>query len=139
MTVATYEHVCVMRRRMGMTPTNNTILSLKTDPIIGNCTGHPTPDMWYPEFPTGRPNKISTKVVAMQIKVAKSFCDTCPSKQRCLEAGNEPNDLPFGIWGGKLAGERILDMGYIRSDFARQSDLGRALDFHMRIKPYIEE
>jgi hypothetical protein len=47
----------------------------------------------------------------------------------------EPNDLPFGIWGGKLAGERIESLGYTRDDFALQTDEGRALDFYERMKP----
>jgi hypothetical protein len=79
------------------------------------------------------------KVIAERTIVAKTICNACPSKDRCLEFGNQPNDLPYGIWGGKIAGERILELGHTRSDFARQSDLGGALDFYERLKPYLEE
>jgi len=76
--------------------------------------------------------------IAERIITAKNICGSCPSKDRCLEFGNQPNDLPYGIWGGKMAGERILDLGYKRSELPLQSDLGKALDFYERMKPYME-
>lgn len=122
-----------------MTQTASTTHGLKTEPLVGNCTNHPNPDLWQPEFPNGRTSSRAMGYLVESINIAKSMCDTCPSKQRCLDIGSEPNDLPYGIWGGKLAGERILALGHVRSDFAKQSDLGRAMDFYERVKPYMEE
>lgn len=112
--------------------------SMKTEPLIGNCTKHPDPDLWSPELPNGRPNVRIMETIAERVITAKNICGSCTSRDRCLEFGNQPNDLPYGIWGGKMAGERILDLGYERSELPLQSDLGRALDFYERIKPYME-
>ena len=122
-----------------MTQTVSTTHGLKIEPLIGKCTNHDDPDLWQPEFPNGRPSMRALGTLVERINIAKRICDTCPSKQRCLEEGSSEKDLPFGIWGGKLAGERILALGHVRSDFAKQSDLGRAMDFHERVKPYLEE
>lgn len=112
--------------------------SMKTEPLIGNCTKHADPDLWSPELPNGRPNARIMETIAERVITAKNICGSCTSRDRCLEFGNQPNDLPYGIWGGKMAGERILDLGYERSELPLQSDLGRALDFYERIKPYME-
>ena len=108
---------------------------LMTSALIGNCTNHPYPDYWYPEFDNGRPSNTKMEALVNSIKIAKEECSTCPVAQDCLKQGMEPNDLPFGIWGGKLAGERIESLGYTRDDFALQTDEGRALDFYERMKP----
>ena len=109
------------------------------EPLVGNCTNHPDPDLWQPETPNGRPTKSMMNTLAKRVIEAKTICNSCPSRDRCLEFGNQPNDLPYGIWGGKMAGERILELGYIRSELPRQSDLGMAIDFYERLKPYMEE
>lgn len=112
--------------------------STMTEPLIGNCTNHVDPDLWQPEPPNGRPSVRMMGELAGRIVLAKTICGFCPSSDRCLEFGNQPNDLPYGIWGGKMAGERILDLGHKRSDLLPQSDLGKAIDFYERMKPYIE-
>ena len=109
-----------------------------TEPLVGNCTNHHDPDLWSPEPPNGRPSMRMMGVLTERIKIAKTICNACPSQDRCLEFGNQPNDLPYGIWGGKMAGERILELGYTREELPRQSDLGRAVDFYERMKPYME-
>lgn len=120
-------------------PTRLGMLSMKTEPLVGNCTNHVNPDLWHPEMPNGRPSKRVLDNLVEDILIAKEYCNTCPSKERCLEIGSQPKDLPYGIWGGKLAGERILALGHVRSDFAQQSELGRAMDFHEYITQYMEE
>ena len=120
------------------TPTCSMMGSSMTEPLVGNCTNHQDPDLWCPEPPNGRPTMRMMGELAERIITAKTICSTCPSKDRCLEFGNQPNDLPYGIWGGKMAGERILDLGHERSELPRQSELGKAIDFYERMKPYIE-
>lgn len=114
--------------------------SMMTEPLVGNCTNHADPDLWQPEpEQTGRPTMRAMGRLSERINIAKDICSSCPASQRCLEEGNNADNLPYGIWGGKMAGERILDLGYIRTDLARQSELGKAIDFYERLKPYIEE
>ena len=121
------------------TLTDYTMGSTMTEPLVGNCTNHPDPDLWQPEpEQTGRPTVAMMRRVSERVVIAKTICASCPSSQRCLEEGNSADNLPYGIWGGKMAGERILGMGTTRDMLARQSDLGKALDFYERMKPYIE-
>ena len=115
------------------------VTTTSTEPLTGNCTNHADPDLWQPEPENGRPSMRQLRILSERIVIAKTICNACPSIDRCLEEGNQLNDLPYGIWGGKMAGERILDLGYIRSDLPRQSDLGKAIDFYERMKPHIEE
>ena len=113
--------------------------SMMTEPLVGNCTNHPDPDLWQPEpEQTGRPTMRAMGRLSERINIAKAICSSCPASQRCLEEGNSADNLPYGIWGGKMAGERILDLGYVRSELARQSDLGKAIDFYERVKPHME-
>lgn len=124
---------------MVLTLTDYTMGSTMTEPLIGACYKNPDPDLWQPEPPNGRPSERMMRTIAVRVLDAKTICNDCPEQKRCLEFGNEPNDLPYGIWGGKMAGERILDMGITRDMLPRQSDLGKALDFYERMKPYLEE
>ena len=123
----------------GLTPTDYTMGSTMTEPLIGLCFKNPDPDLWQPEPPNGRPSKRVMREIAVRVVEAKTICNSCTERDRCLEFGKEPNDLPYGIWGGKMAGERILGMGITRDMLPPQSDLGKALDFYERMKPYLEE
>ena len=76
--------------------------------MIGLCSTHPNPDLWFPEQPQGRPSRASRKIVAKQVLLAVSICQECPIKQACLTEGMKPENIEHGIWGGMLAGERIL-------------------------------
>lgn len=103
--------------------------------IVGNCTNHANPDWWFPEYENGRPAESKVLALVETIGKAKALCNTCPVKDECLSEGMSDKDLPFGIWGGKLAGERIASLGKKRSDYGKQTDEGRAMDFYERIKP----
>ena len=89
--------------------------------MIGLCTGHPNPDLWFPEQPQGRPSNAKRKQLAEQVMLALAICHECPIRQQCLDEGMRPENIEHGIWGGLLAGERILIAGIdtnrtIRSD-----------------------
>lgn len=116
-----------------------TVSSMETKALVGNCTNHPNPDYWFPEFENGRPSKSRIEALVVSIGIAKELCKTCPSQEACLAYGMEENDLPFGIWGGKLAAERIESLGKTADDYGLQSDEGRALSFYERIKPLLRE
>lgn len=120
------------------TLTDSMMGSMMTEPLLGKCFKNPDPDLWQPEPPNGRPSNRVMQTIAERVVEAKTICNSCTERDRCLEFGKEPNDLPYGIWGGKMAGERILDMGITRDMLPNQSDLGKALDFYERMKPYLE-
>jgi len=87
----------------------------------GSCSTHPTPDLWFPTQPKGRPTRAKRKIVADNAMLAISICQGCPVKAECLAEGMKPDNIEHGIWGGMLAGERILMAGIptnrtIRSD-----------------------
>lgn len=81
------------------------------DSMIGLCSTHPEPDLWFPEQPQGKPSQASRKRLAKQVLLAVSICQECPVKQECLAEGMKPENIDYGIWGGVLAGERIVASG----------------------------
>jgi len=121
-----------------MTLTSGTTHSSKSEPFIGNCTNHSEPDLWYPELGSGTitPNRIQR--LADQVNVALRLCNTCPVKEQCLEMGMQEEDLQFGIWGGKLAGQRLLESGYKREEHSRFSESGRAVGLYEMLEPLLE-
>jgi hypothetical protein len=110
---------------------------MSTKSLVGNCTGDPYPDTWFPEFDSNRPSRAKLLELSSSIKYAKQSCSTCPISDDCLIEGMKDENLSHGIWGGLLAGERILSLGKVREDYGIQVDEGRALDFYTRIKPYL--
>jgi hypothetical protein len=76
--------------------------------IIGNCTGDSNPDAWFPELTRGNPSDTKMLALAIEVRRAIGECYTCPNRAECLEEGMQPKNLSYGIWGGRLAGERIL-------------------------------
>lgn len=76
--------------------------------IIGNCTGDSNPDAWFPELARGNPSDTKMLALATEVRRAIGECYTCPNQVECLEEGMQPKNLSYGIWGGRLAGERML-------------------------------
>jgi hypothetical protein len=76
--------------------------------IRGNCTEDENPDAWFPELPVGRPQPANVQELGKEVSRAIILCNSCHRQDECLEEGMQPKNLPYGIWGGKLAGERIL-------------------------------
>lgn len=106
--------------------------------MIGNCTNHADPDMWFPEYGSGPVTPKRTQRLADKVNEAIRLCNTCPSKDKCLEMGMQSEDLTFGIWGGKLAGQRLLETGYKREDHAQFSEAGRAVRLYEILEPLLE-
>lgn len=86
--------------------------------MIGLCTKHSNPDLWFSdtlETGSGRPtNKKREQMIAQAIE-ALSICNNCPIKKQCFDEGMKPENIPHGIWGGTLAGERILVSNTVRT------------------------
>ena len=45
------------------------------------------------------------------LTLALTVCNRCPLRLECLALGLKDEDMPFGIWGGTLPGERYLMTG----------------------------
>lgn len=76
--------------------------------IKGNCTGDENPDAWFPEPPQGRPSDADMIALASETRRAIAECYACPNQAECLDEGMLPKNLSYGIWGGRLAGERLI-------------------------------
>lgn len=94
---------------------------------IGNCTGSPTPDDWYPEMGSGPVTQKRLDTFKAKVQSTIDLCNSCPIKDACLEQGMLPENLQYGIWGGKLAGQRMNMAGFTKDDFQSEySDISRA-------------
>jgi hypothetical protein len=116
------------------TPTNGTTRSLKTEQILGNCHGDSNPDAWFPDIPQGARSDRNTAKLVAETRRALILCNLCPKKAECLEEGMEHENLGFGIWGGMLAGERVMLSG---GTFTKLSDQGRALISYRVLSPLV--
>jgi hypothetical protein len=103
--------------------------------IIGKCTGDSNPDAWYPEVGRGQPAPKRMMPLVKEANRAIALCNSCPRQEECLDEGMKPENLSFGIWGGMLAGERVIMTG---KKFNKLSDEGRALVSYRALKPWIE-
>ena len=86
-------------------------MTAKFYPSKGTCASHPSPDLWFPEQPQGRPSNAKRKALANRVMLAIAICDGCPIKQACLDEGMKMENIEHGIWGGMMAGDRILKAG----------------------------
>jgi hypothetical protein len=119
---------------MRTTPIASMTHGLRTEPASGNCYGDVNPDAWFPEVPQGRRSENSTVNLVNETRRALILCDSCPIKVACLEEGMRHENLSFGIWGGMLAGERIMLSG---KTFNKLSDQGRALISYRVLAPLV--
>ena len=106
--------------------------------IIGSCTGHENPDLWFPEQPEHRPSIIKNVALATEINEALSICRTCPKIDDCYEEGMKPENISYGIWGGTMAGERLLSSGIQRRHFSASRAEAIAIDMFYRLLPWLE-
>lgn len=103
----------------------------------GDCRSDTNPDAWFPDFGgRGRVPVSKYKAIAAETKRAIDICNACPAKKECLEAGMDPVNLPYGIWGGTLPPERMLASG---KTYARNSEAGITLYGLRGLKVYLNE
>ena len=108
-------------------------------PIQGACLDSENPDLWFPEMGQGGSGNGNWKVVkkAQEVDLALAICRSCDKKVECLAEGMKPENINYGIWGGLLAGERLMNNGVRVGDYHPFSEQGIALHFTNRIKPYL--
>ena len=104
----------------------------------GNCTGHPDPDMWFPEIPQGRPTIKVVVALAEKVNVALNLCRSCPSVVECDSEGSKPENQAYGIWGGVLAGDRLLKLGVERDKLPNWAPETSAIDVFNRLSPWLD-
>jgi len=105
----------------------------------GNCADDMYPDYWFPELRRGASSNAFYQRVANKIDYAMDKCYDCPIKQACYDMGMEQENLPYGIWGGVLAGERLRSLGYNPDDYTDlSSPITKALHLERVIRPYLK-
>jgi len=101
-------------------PSIDTYLSNDKDLDVskGLCVKHDDPDLWFAgEVDLTDPSSsVNTNSQATKLEVEKaikalSICKNCPAKDNCLELGKRGEQIYFGIYGGTMAGERLLMVG----------------------------
>jgi hypothetical protein len=101
-------------------PSIDTYLSNDKDLDIskGLCVKHDDPDLWFAgevdltdTNSSVNTNSQATKLEVEKAIVALSICKSCPAKDNCLELGKRGDQIYFGIYGGTMAGERLLMVG----------------------------
>lgn len=119
-----------------MTQTDYTTLHSKTSEIVGLCATSDDPDMWFPEVPQGRAGQKKMMALGTSVAKAINICNRCPKQEACLDEGMKDENLAFGIWGGMIAGDRVIASG---KRFRKLSDEGRALISRRALVPWIRE
>jgi hypothetical protein len=119
-----------------MTQTDYTTSSSKTNEVIGLCAKSDNPDMWFPDVPQGRISQQKMMALGTSVAKAIAICNRCPRQEACLDEGMQDENLAFGIWGGMIAGDRIIVSG---KRFRKLSDEGRALISRRALVPWIRE
>jgi len=113
-------------------PSIDTYLSNDKDLDVskGLCVKHDDPDLWFAgEVDLTDPNSsVNTNSQATKLEVEKaivalSICKSCPAKDNCLELGKRGDQIYFGIYGGTMAGERLLTAGRSMKNSANKQKL----------------
>ena len=96
--------------------------------MIGLCSTHPNPDLWFPEAQenVGRPTRKAHRTMIENALNAIAICQECPIRARCLENGMSEENIEHGIWGGMLAGDRIILARTRKSGTIRQQAIAFA-------------
>lgn len=98
--------------------------------MLGLCREY-DPELWFPEMPVGLAGRHKMRVLRDNTNKAVEICAACPIKAECLEEGMKEENLPYGIWGGLMAGERIMRTGRNREDYHKTTEEAKAIDlFH---------
>jgi hypothetical protein len=126
----------MMRRNTKMTQTDYTTLHSKMSEIVGLCATSDNPDMWFPDIPQGATSQKKMMALGTSVARAINICNRCPKQEACLDEGMKDENLAFGIWGGMIAGDRVIASG---KRFRKLSDEGRALISRRALVPWIRE
>jgi len=104
--------------------------------MLGNCTEH-DPDLWFQEMPIGVASRTKMRELSNNTKMAIQICETCPIKAQCLEEGMKEENLPYGVWGGLMAGERLMSTGKVKDDYHKTMEEWKAFHFYERLQSMV--
>ena len=104
----------------------------------GLCDGHETPDLWFPDLPQGRRTNATDERIKQETRTAIRMCGKCPIRDECLELGMMEENLPYGIWGGVTAGERLMLAGKDIASYPPFSSEKIAYNFTINLFPHLE-
>lgn len=113
--------------------------SSNTRIMVGSCTFHEDPDLWFPEMPRGRPTRYSVVAKAEQVREAVDICSTCPVRVECREDGFLPENLLWGIRGGMLPADRLIAAGVSPEDYSKDTVQGQAFAFAKLVRPWLHD
>ena len=125
-------------------PSIDTYLSNDKDLDVSNglCVKHDDPDLWFAgEVDLTDPSSsVNTNSQATKLEVEKaikalSICKNCPAKDNCLELGKRGEQIYFGIYGGTMAGERLLMVGRSMKNSTNKNKLA----FARKVRRLMEE
>lgn len=107
-------------------------VSTFTQPAL--CHEHEDPDLWYSEGTDNgrRGGNVETHMLKNMERShqALQICNACPSKATCLTEGMRKENLDWGIWGGLMAGERLVKA----SEPILSSDRKNKVSFAKRVR-----
>lgn len=107
--------------------------------MSGACSDSPNPDHWFPEYPPNRRSYATSERIRRDTLEAISICNDCSIRNSCLMEGLKNENKLYGIWGGKLAGERLLMLGDDIASYSSESEQYGAYTFMLDIYPYMRE
>lgn len=90
------------------------------------CRNTDNPDLWFPESVehNATPNKTYQRRVSVMIQNSRqaiAICNQCPAKAPCLAEGMREENIEHGIWGGTMAGDRIIMAGITELDQTKRA------------------
>lgn len=99
----------------------------------GLCVNHNDPDLWFAgeidllnTKTSVNKNSPATKAEVDKAIVALSICKNCPAKGNCLQLGSHGTQIYFGIYGGTMAGERLVEAGMSRKNSTNKNRIAFA-------------
>lgn len=107
--------------------------------MTGDCTDSGLdPDIWFPEIPNGRPSQSKMHALGESIRNAIDTCENCSIKAECLADGMRDENISHGIWGGVMAGERVLLRIQRDPEYSMTHDDVLAVDAFDRLGQYMK-
>ena len=85
-------------------------------------------------MPVGFASRTKIQELSNNTKKAIQICETCPIKAQCLEEGMKEENIPYGVWGGLMAGERLMSAGKVKDDYSKTMDEWKAFHLLERIR-----
>lgn len=109
-------------------PKRELLDNVKTFDQQGLCYTSDDPDLWFSEEievigRRGGPTNDEKEHMIKRTLKALAICDKCPIISDCLAEGMRLENLNYGVWGGTMAGERLVMAGAMTKAHDKQNKL----------------